>query len=318
VGLDWQLEGEHIHPGDIAPVLRFIPPPQWLEHWLGRRRIQRLWHPVAHAIAWLTSHATPRVRGDFAAGDRCDLSLPPDQLRLIKAVAAVNRRTVVVLMGGGAILCHDWQHLVSGLLLLWYPGEQGGHALAEVLFGDVSPGGRLPFSMPASKQGLPTFEPRAKQVRYDLWHGYRLLQKRGLPALFPFGFGLSYTHFQRSLRAARLISNGAGQRCIRLDLMVRNSGAMAGSEVVQVYLEPPGEGMERPRRSLVGFQRVELMAAEERELSLDIPLQRLACFDPRRDRFVVEAGLHRLVVANHVDDPGDVVNLQLRAEVLNA
>lgn len=318
VGLDWQLEGEHIHPGDIAPLLRFIPPPEWLEHWLGRRRLRRLWQPVADAIASLTSHATPRIRGDFAAGDRSDLSLPPDQVSLIQAVAAVNPRTVVVLMGGGAILCHDWQHLVSGLLLLWYPGEQGGHALADVLFGDVSPGGRLPFSMPSSSEGLPTFEPRAKQVRYDLWHGYRLLQKRGLPALFPFGFGLSYTRFQRSLGAARLISDGAGQRCIRLDLMVRNSGGMAGSEVVQVYLEPPGEGMERPRRSLVAFQRVELIAAEERELSLDIPLQCLACFDPRRDRFVVEAGLHRLVVANHVDDPGDGVELQLRAEVLNA
>ena len=318
VGLDWQLEGEHIHPGDIAPVLRFIPPPEWMEHWLGRRRLLRLWQPVADAIAWLTSRATPRVRGDFAAGDRSDLSLPPDQVNLIKAVAAVNTRTVVVLMGGGAILCHDWQHLVSGLLLLWYPGEQGGHALADVLFGHVSPGGRLPFSMPSSSKGLPTFEPRAKQVSYDLWHGYRLLLQRGLQAQFPFGFGLSYTRFERSLRAARLISDGAGDRCIRLDLMLRNSGAMAGSAVVQVYLEPPAGGLERAKRSLVGFQRAELLAGEEREISLNIPLQRLACFNPQRDRFMVEAGPHRLVVADHVDDPGDASDLQLNAEVLNA
>lgn len=318
VGLDWQLEGEHIHPGDIAPVLQFIPPPEWMEHWLGRRRMGRLWLPVARAIASLTSHATPRIRGDFAAGDRSDLSLPPDQVNLIRAVAAVNPRTVVVLMGGGAILCHDWQHLVAGLLLLWYPGEQGGHALADVLFGDVSPGGRLPFSMPASSAGLPTFEPRATQVHYDLWHGYRLLQQRGRQAQFPFGFGLSYTRFERSLGAAQLISNGAVDRCIRLHLLLRNSGAMAGSEVVQVYLEPPAGNLERPKRSLVGFQRAELMAGEERALSLEIPLQRLACFDPQRDRFVVEAGLHRLVVADHVDDPGDAVDLRLNAEVLNA
>jgi beta-glucosidase len=119
VGLDWCLEGEHIHPGDIAPILELIPPPDWLLQLLGRRLILPCWRPVARAIAWITSHGTARAGGDFAAGDRTDLQLPPDQVALILQVAAANPRTVVVLMGGGAILPQEWQAEVPALLLLW-------------------------------------------------------------------------------------------------------------------------------------------------------------------------------------------------------
>ncbi len=182
-GLDWQLEGEHIHPGDIAPVLALIPPPLWLLPLQLWPRLRPLWRRFTGLIAWLTSHASPPLRGAFAAGDRTDLQLPAPQVQLIRAVAAANRRTVVVLMGGGAILSHPWHQLVPGLLLLWYPGEQGGHALAEVLFGSVSPSGRLPFTIPSDLAQLPPFEPRAPVVTYDLWHGYRRLAVRLRPLL---------------------------------------------------------------------------------------------------------------------------------------
>ena len=148
VGLDWRLEGEHIHPGDIAPILEQIPPPNWLRRSRLWPATRPQWRRVTKLIAWLTSHASARQGGDFAAGDRTDLGLPPAQVALIRSVAAANPRTVVVLMGGGAIRCSDWDRLVPGLLLLWYPGEQGGHALAEVLLGSVSPSGRLPFTIP--------------------------------------------------------------------------------------------------------------------------------------------------------------------------
>ncbi|QPN70312.1 glycoside hydrolase family 3 N-terminal domain-containing protein [Synechococcus sp. CBW1108] len=177
VGLDWRLEGEHIHPGDIAPILEQIPPPNWLLRSRLWPATRPQWRRVAKLIAWLTSHASARQGGDFAAGDRTDLGLPPAQVALIRSVAAANPRTVVVLMGGGAIRCSDWDRLVPGLLLLWYPGEQGGHALAEVLLGSVSPSGRLPFTIPIRENQLPPFEPRAPQARYDLWHGYRRLQR---------------------------------------------------------------------------------------------------------------------------------------------
>ncbi len=313
-GLDWRLEGEHIHPGDIAPVLAQIPPPLWLLPLPLWPWLRPPWRQFTGLIAWLTSHASAPLRGDFAAGDRTDLQLPAAQVQLIRAVAAANPRTVVVLMGGGAILSQPWDQLVPGLLLLWYPGEQGGHALADVLFGAVSPAGRLPFTIPADPGQLPPFEPRAAVVTYDLWQGYRRLQRNGQRAVWPFGFGLSYSHF--ALRAGpvcRLPGQGKRAAGVGLTLAVTNAGSMAAAEVLQVYLEPPGLLMERPPRSLVAFQRLELPPGEQRQLSLLIPARQLACFDEGRDGFVLEAGLHRLVLARHADDPGQAVELELEA-----
>ncbi len=317
VGLDWRLEGEHIHPGDIAPILEQIPPPDALLHsrlWPG---VRPLWQRFARLIARLTRSASARQGGDFAAGDRTDLRLPAGQVALIRQVAAANPRTVVVLMGGGALLTGDWDRRVPALLLLWYPGEQGGHALADVLLGEVSPSGRLPFAIPRSARGLPPFEPRAPRVRYDLWHGYRLQQRAGEAAAYPFGFGLSYCPL--AIRQAALLppeEGGDAPAALRLSVAVANGGAMAAAEVVQVYLEPPGRLLERPRRTLVAFERLTLQAGEERRCTLAIPLRRLAYFDSERDAFVLEAGRHQLVVARHADDPGLSVPVVLEARVL--
>jgi beta-glucosidase len=318
LGLDWRQEGEHIHPGDIAPILAQVPPPDWLRSSHLWPSAQPAWRRVTQAIAWVTSFASARQGGAFAAGDRTDLGLPADQVALIRAVAAANPRVVVALMGGGAIRCGEWDRLVPGLLLLWYPGEQGGHALAEVLFGSLSPSGRLPFTIPRDEQHLPPFEPRAKQVRYDLWHGYRRLQRQGVTAAYPFGFGLSYSRCSLTDVAATLLSSSPdGQGWVELTLRVGNEGPMKAAEVVQVYLEPPGLLLERPKRTLVTFQRLSLAAGERRPIVLRIPLRQLACFDPQRDAFVVEEGTHRLVVARHAEDLGHAVCLELRAAVLD-
>jgi beta-glucosidase len=328
VGLDWRLEGEHIHPGDIAPILRQIPPPgvlqpPWLQHRLGRRRLRRLWRPAAKLIAWITGHATPRRGGDFASGDRTDLRLPPSQVALIRAVAAANPRTVVVLMGGGAVMMEAWRQAVPAILLLWYPGEQGGHALADVLLGRVSPSGRLPFSLPERHEQLPPFEPRALEVHYDLWHGYRRLGRDGERAAYPFGFGLSYSRFELSdpmaaltgeLHAELQAEPGVAEAvAVVVGVTLHNRGTMAAAEVVQVYLEPPGLGLERPPRTLVGFERLELAVGERRRLQLTLPLRRLAVFDEARDGFVLEPGDHRLVLARHAEDPGLALSLLLPA-----
>lgn len=317
LGLDWRLEGEHIHPSDIAPILRQVPPPDWLMASMVWPLAQPLWHRFTALLAWITGHGSLRKGGNFAAGDRTELCLPESQVMLIRAVAAVNPRTVVVLMGGGAILTSDWDDLVPGLLMLWYPGEQGGHALADVLLGVVSPSGRLPFAIPRDMAHLPRFEPRATRVRYDLWHGYRRLQRHHHVAAYSFGFGLSYSHFLHSQLEVRLLQPDASSwDAVELHLLVTNAGLMMAAEVVQVYLEPPGQLMERPRRCLVGFQRLELRPAERRQIHLRIPLRRLACFSERRDGFVLESGLHRLVAAQHADDPGLSVDLDLPLELV--
>lgn len=321
-GLDWRLEGEHIHPGDIAPILAQIPPPDWLLASALWPRLHPLWRRFTALIAWITSHATARQGGDFAAGDRTDLRLPEAQVALIRAVAAANPRTAVVLMGGGAMLTGAWDREVPALLLLWYPGEQGGPALADVLFGAVSPSGRLPFAIPSDPAQLPPFEPRARRVTYDLWHGYRRLQRQGQRAAYPFGFGLSYGLVELGEPAVLLrapaadTGRGTAAGGVELSLAVRNGGTRTAAEVVQVYLEPPGRLMERPRRTLVTFERLELQPGEQRRLHLEIPLRRLACFDPVRDGFVLEAGLHRLVTARHADDPGLAADLLLPAALV--
>ena len=318
VGLDWRHEGEHIHAGDIAPILRHSPPPRWLERRVERERLQQWWQPVPSLLSWFTSHATAPLRGDFAAGDRIDLGLPSKQVALIKAVAAAQPRTVVVLMAGGVLICESWLQRVGALVLLWYPGEQGGHALADVIFGAVSPSGRLPMTIPTSEAQLPPFNPRARQIRYDLWHGYRRLQQQGERASFPFGFGLSYGRFSTTVPTAQLIDHGSSDPRIRLHVTVSNDGLVKAATVVQIYLEPPSGGIERPPRTLVAFVKVDLQPRSQRRLSLTIPLHRLACFDEGRDRFVVQAGRHRLVVADHADDPGQGVALDLLERVLES
>jgi beta-glucosidase len=174
----------------------------------------------------------------------------------------------------------------------------------------------LPFTIPTSAAHLPSFNPRALQITYDLWHGYRRLQHLGLPARFPFGFGLSYGRFTTADPTVALISGGSRSPGICLQVSVANVGSIAAATVVQIYLEPPPGPVVRGTRSLVGFVRVALKPGANRRISLRIPLRRLAWFDERRDCFVVQAGRYLLVVADHAEDPGQGVSLDLDADVL--
>ncbi len=316
VGLDWRHEGEHIHNGDLAPILRQMPPPEPLLRRFGRSRLDPLWKPVAGAIAAMASLGSALPGGDFASGDRTDLRLPAEQEALIRAVTAANTRTIVVLMGGGAILCEGWRHVVPALLLLWYPGMEGGAALADVLLGRVSPSGRMPFTVPTAHEHLPPFDPRARRITYDLWHGYRRLRRQGQPSAFPFGFGLSYSAFAYSQPSAELLGGCAEGGLLRVDVTVENTGTMAADDVVQIYGEVPAEAVERPVRILVGFTRVSLAPGQVERLSLEVPLRRLAWFDEALDAFVLEGGRHRLVVARHAEDEGIAVDLELESAIV--
>ncbi|MCP9914980.1 glycoside hydrolase family 3 C-terminal domain-containing protein [Cyanobium sp. ATX 6F1] len=320
VGLNWNDEGEHFNPGDIAPILQHLPPPGLLLRWFGRARLAPVWSRIARAIAAFTHHGSGHAIPGFAAGDRTELGLAPEQEALILTVAAANPRTVVVLMGGGAILCERWRLAVPAIVLLGYPGMEGGAALADVLFGQVSPSGRLPFSVPTDHDHLPDFDPRAQRITYDLWHGYRRLGRDGHTAAFPFGFGLSYVGFEHTDVVVTLESNEAcndgSTRQLKVELTVRNTGLMAADEVVQVYAGVPALAVERPRRMLVGFQRLRLEAGTAERVVVLIPLRHLAYFDEGRDAFVVEAGRHRLRVCRHVEDDGIGADLELTEMVL--
>jgi beta-glucosidase len=200
-------------------------------------------------------------------GDRKQLTLHPEDERLIRTVGAANRRTIVVLVGGSAIVTDAWREQVGAILMAWYPGMEGGHAVARVLFGDVNPGGRLPCTWPRSAEQLPPFDPGATSVRYGPLHGYRLMQATERSPAFPFGFGLSYTTFAHGRPTGRRSWDGT----IAVTVPVTNTGTRSGDEVVQLYLDEPLGSDPRPFRALRGFRRVTVPPGATVNVALPVP-----------------------------------------------
>jgi len=209
-------------------------------------------------------------------GDRVDLGLGDRQEALILAAAEANPRTVVAVMSGSAVWMQRWCGRVGAILMLWYPGMQGGRALADVLLGRVDPAGCLPFSIPRRVEDLPFFDRAANSIRYDLWHGYTKLERDGIRPAFAFGFGLTYTRFQ--LAEPRL-SLAEDAEELRVEFELRNVGERAGDCVVQIYAGWAEPSEDHPLKRLCGFRRVPLMAGESRRVEIDLSLKDLAHFD---------------------------------------
>jgi beta-glucosidase len=200
---------------------------------------------------------------------------------------------VVAVMGGSAVVM-PWLDDVAAVLMLWYPGMEGGHALADVLLG-AEPGGRLPFAIPAREDDLVDFDADAATATYGLLHGQWWLDHRGVAPQRPFGFGLGYTAFE-------LVS--AERSGTTLRVAVKNTGDRAGSTVVQVYGEVPDSAYERPPRRLIGFRRIAAEAGATQRL--DVPLD-LAQLDVRVDgKWLRESAAPRWRVALNAGDTGIV------------
>lgn len=238
-------EGEHMLATDQA-ALALLPWPLSSEL-------------VGRGLRWLARRYQGRVHG----GDRASLSLRPEDEALIRRVASANPRTIVLVVAGSAVIAHAD---VPALAMVWYPGMEGGHAIADVLLGRAEPGGRLPFAVPATPEHLPHFDRDARTIRYDRWHGYRKLARDGHAPAFPFGFGLTYTTF--SLANLAIIDDAA-------TVEVTNTGSRAGSCVVQLYAT-----IDHEPRQLVGFTRVELAAGTTAIATVQL---RVATLSRRRD-----------------------------------
>jgi len=236
--------------------------------------------------------------GDLArGGDRADLALPDPQRRLIERASAAARRTVVVLQGGSAILVSDWVERVDALLMSWYGGREAGHGLARVLFGDVSPAGRLPMAWPRSMDQLMPWDVQALEVPHDLLHGQRWLDHHGHEPQYPFGFGLGYTHFELSdLELAR----GSEGFLARVD--VRNAGDREGATVVQLYVGAHGSRVFRVPRELRAFGRVTLAPGEVATLELEVQDADLRFYDAERGDWELEACEYRFEVGESAGD----------------
>jgi len=232
------------------------------------------------------------TEGEFQ--DRAILSLPGHQEELIEQIAATGKPVVVLLTGGSAITMSRWLDKVQGLVDIWYPGEEGGHAIADVLFGDYNPAGRLPISFPVHEAQLPWVYYHKSTGRGDDYNNLS-----GKP-LYPFGYGLSYTTFKYSdmvfTKSKIETSDSSTVSCV-----ITNTGAKEGDEVVQLYIRDELASVARPLMELKGFQRIHLKAGESRKVDFVIKPVLLSMLNLKMER-VVEPGDFRIMIGASSSD----------------
>ncbi|KAL5946265.1 beta-glucosidase [Pyricularia oryzae] len=231
--------------------------------------------------------------------DRDDMRLPAPMDDLIAAVAAANKNTVVVMQSGTPVEM-PWHDDVAAIVQSWYGGNETGNAIADVLFGDVNPSGKLPLSFPKRLQDNPAFlNFRAEGARTlygeDVYIGYRFYEATDRAVLYPFGHGLSYTTF-----AFGDLKVGKDDKLVTVEAAVSNTGSVKGAEVVQVYVAPKQKSsVNRPVKELKGFAKVELDAGEKKTVKVDIETKYAASFwDEHRNQWCVEQGEYEVIVSD--------------------
>jgi beta-glucosidase len=280
----------------------------------GNARLKLLWDAgvvddsetrIAEAVAVAKESDAAIVVAGIEEGefrDRALLGLPGRQEELIRRVATTGKPVIVVLIGGSAITMSPWIDRVDAVLAAWYPGEQGGPAIADVIFGDSNPAGRLPITFPMAEGQLPLSYNHKPTGRGDDY-----VDLTGMP-LFPFGFGLSYTSFDYSaLRLDPAAIDTSGTVTIRCT--VRNTGTRAGDEVAQLYLRDVLASVARPVMELKGFSRVSLAPGESKEVTFRLGPTELRMLDGDM-HWVVEPGVFRVMVGASSKD------IRLRGELL--
>jgi beta-glucosidase len=261
------------------------------------------------------SQSPPKYRGskfqmfdqEGEDGDR-PYTLPPGQEEMIQEAVKLNPRTIVVLNAGGSVASEKWVGSIPALLHAYYPGQEGGLAIAEILFGKTNPSGRLPFSWEkrwedsAAYGHYPSYEDKAPNNDYaeGVFLGYRWFDAKGIKPLFPFGFGLSYTTFAFS--DMKVVPSGDKEGTLTASVTVKNTGMREGGEVVQLYVEPPKAEVPRPVRELRGFTRVVLKAGERREVKIPFARRDLAYWNPTSREWTVSEGSYTAAAGSSSQD----------------
>jgi beta-glucosidase len=233
--------------------------------------------------------------------DRHNIDLVGQQNELIARVAAANKRTIVVLNTGSPIAM-PWLEQVAAVVQAWFPGQECGNAIADVLFGDVNPSGKLPQTFPVRLEDNPAYlnyPGENGKVRYGegLFVGYRYYEKKKIAPLFPFGFGLSYTTFDYN--NLRLSASAIGpEDTLEVQVDVTNTGERAGKEIVQLYVRDVQSRLHRPDKELKAFAKVELEPGERKTVSLSLARQALAYYDDLAQAWVAEAGEFEVLVGS--------------------
>lgn len=247
------------------------------------------------------------LKGTESEGyDRQRMRLPENQIKLIQEVEKVQPNTVVVLTNGSPVRMTPWVDDVPALLETWLAGQAGAGAIADVLFGEVNPSGKLAETFPAKLSDNPShvnFPGENGKVLYGegLFVGYRYYDEKEIEPLFPFGYGLSYTTFEYSdLELSKDEIEDTDE--LKVSLAVTNTGELAGKEVVQLYVSPDGPRLVRPKKELKSFKKVTLDPEESKTVSFTLNGQDFSCYDPIRERWVVETGDYDILVGSSSRD----------------
>jgi beta-glucosidase len=241
--------------------------------------------------------------------------LPPGQEELIARMAALNKRTIVVVTSGGSVDMHEWIDRVPGLIEAWYPGQEGGKALAQIIFGEANPSGRLPVSFERRWDDNPVHDsyypdPGSQEVAYKegVFVGYRGYEHNGTKPLFPFGYGLSYTKFRYQNLWLRPIATPFSNHAssdpapwYEVSFDVTNMGDRDGAEVAQVYVGEMNPSVPRPEKELKGFRRVNLRAGATQRVHVMLNDRAFAYYDVGAHEWRIDPGKFTIFVGGSVE-----------------
>jgi len=268
-------------------------------------------NPEARAIASSSDAVVVAVGFDrYSESEGSDRSfqLPTGQNELIEAMLAANKNVIVVVNAGGTVDMSTWVNRTPALLQAWYPGQEGGAALAQILFGDFSPSGRLPISFESRLEdnpAYPNYYPNDgdKRVKYNegIFVGYRHYDKTGVKLLFPFGFGLSYTTFKFS-DLAITPSSITGDQPVNVSFNVTNTGNREGAEVAELYVSDHNANVSRPVKELKGFAKVNLKPGETQKVSITLDSRAFSYYDPKIRKWTASPGEFGVMVGKSVGD----------------
>jgi beta-glucosidase len=254
--------------------------------------------------------ANPASEGE---GNDRRYELAPGQRELILEAERANPNTIVILNGGGSVRTIDWISEAPVLLHAFYPGQEGGTALAEILFGKVNPSGKLPFSWEkrwedcAAYGNYPSAEnPKANAYKEGIFLGYRWFDSKGIAPLFPFGYGLSYTKF-----AYRDLTVTPAPDRAQLRFTIENIGSRAGAEIAQVYVESPKGDAPRPAQELAGFTKVYLQPGESRTVTMEVPTENLRYWNPETKTWTLTQGQYIFRLGAHSRQLSQEARVQL-------
>lgn len=215
-----------------------------------------------------------------SGGDRADLHIPEEDVKLIKALSKLGKKLIVNIMGGSAYVIKDWIDCSDSVIMSFYSGIEGGNALADIISGDKNPSGKLPFTIAEKAEDYPSFlhlGAEDKNIEYGYYHGYTLFDKENKEPHFPFGFGLSYTEFELAD-----VSVNKDNENIIVNATITNKGKADGDEVVEIYIGSDNKETDRPVKLLKGFKRVSIKAGETREVNVNVSIDDIRFYNPEK------------------------------------